>query len=142
MFPALVAGAVTGLYDAPAPDEGPERSDEGMNVEDIDESLDDELDEEIEEPELEEEPIAAVPPAEGEEVESIQELLVRQEAREAEPEPEGSLLALTPDEITDETLTVKVEPPRSNEFTCSKCHLVKHRSQLKDKAKMLCRDCA
>lgn len=118
-------------------------------MEDIDETLDDELDEEIEESDLEQEPSAAVAPAEGaegEEVESIQELLVRQEAREeareAEPEAEGSLLTLTPEEITDETLTVKVEPPRSNEFTCRKCHLVKHRSQLKDKAKMLCRDCA
>ncbi|HJS26580.1 MAG TPA: DUF4193 family protein [Actinomycetota bacterium] len=25
---------------------------------------------------------------------------------------------------------------------CSNCFLVKHRSQLKDKAKVLCRDCA
>ncbi|HZP90967.1 MAG TPA: DUF4193 family protein [Actinomycetota bacterium] len=25
---------------------------------------------------------------------------------------------------------------------CKKCYLVKHRSQLKDKARMLCRDCA
>lgn len=115
---------------------------EGMDVEDIDETLDDELDEEIEEPELEEEPAAGVAPTEEEDVESIQDLLVRQEAREAEPEVEATLLALTPEEVTDETLTVKVEPPRSNEFTCSKCHLVKHRSQLKDKAKMLCRDCA
>lgn len=111
-------------------------------MEDIDETLDDELDEETEEPEVEHEEPAAVAPAEGEEVESIQELLVRQETHEAESEAEGSLLALTPEEITDEALTVKVEPPRSNEFTCSKCHLVKHRSQLKDRAKMLCRDCA
>lgn len=112
-------------------------------MEDIEETLDDELDEGVvEEPDLEEEPAPAVVPAEGEDVESIQELLVRQEAREAEPEAEGSLLTLTPEELSDETLTVKVEPPRSNEFTCSRCHLVKHRSQLRDKAKMLCRDCA
>lgn len=111
-------------------------------MEDIDETLDDELDEEIEEPDIEEEPAVSAAPAEEEDVESIQELLVRQEARETETDAEASLLALTPDEVTDETLTVKVEPPRSNEFTCSRCHLVKHRSQLKDKAKMLCRDCA
>lgn len=118
------------------------RSNEGKTVEDIDETLDDELEEEIDEAGLEEEPAVAAEPPETEEVESIQELLVRQEAREAEPDVEETLLALSPEEITDDSLAVKVEPPRSNEFTCSKCHLVKHRSQLKDKAKMLCRDCA
>jgi hypothetical protein len=37
---------------------------------------------------------------------------------------------------------VKVVPPQPNEFTCRRCYLVKHRSQLKDRNKMLCRDCA
>jgi len=35
-----------------------------------------------------------------------------------------------------------VVPPQPTEFICKKCYLVKHRSQLKDKARMLCRDCA
>ena len=41
-----------------------------------------------------------------------------------------------------EPLATKVVPPQPTEFICSNCYLVKHRSQLKDKAKMLCRDCA
>ena len=84
-----------------------------------------------------------VPPRREEEVESIQDLLVKQEAREGEEEEtEDSVLTLTRDELRDESMAVKVVPPQPNEFTCRKCYLVKHRSQLKDKAKMLCRDCA
>lgn len=41
-----------------------------------------------------------------------------------------------------ETLTVKVIPEQPDEFTCRSCFLVKHRSQLKDRKKMLCNDCA
>ena len=41
-----------------------------------------------------------------------------------------------------EALVEKVVPPQANEFTCRSCFLVKHRSQLADKKKMLCRDCA
>jgi len=52
-----------------------------------------------------------------------------------------SVLTLTREERL-EPLAVKVVPPQPTEFICSNCYLVKHRSQLKDKAKMLCRDCA
>jgi len=41
-----------------------------------------------------------------------------------------------------EALTVKVVPQQPTEFTCRNCYLVKHRSQLADKKRMLCRDCA
>jgi hypothetical protein len=42
-----------------------------------------------------------------------------------------------------ETLSVKVEPKKDTEFVCRNCHLVKPiRSQLVDKTRMLCRDCA
>ena len=41
-----------------------------------------------------------------------------------------------------ETLSVKVVPQQPTEFVCRKCYLVKHRSQLADKKKMYCRDCA
>jgi hypothetical protein len=41
-----------------------------------------------------------------------------------------------------ETLSVKVVPQQPTEFTCRKCYLVKHRSQLADKKRMFCRDCA
>ncbi|MGE5460003.1 MAG: DUF4193 family protein [Solirubrobacterales bacterium] len=114
-------------------------------MEDIEDTLEDEeLDDGVAEPEEVEGASPAPRAAAGEEaVESIQDLLVKQEAREGEEEEtEDSVLTLTRDELRDESLAVKVVPPQPNEFTCRKCYLVKHRSQLKDKAKMLCRDCA
>ncbi len=85
----------------------------------------------------------AAEPEPGAEVESIQDLLVKQEGRAEEEveEEEETLLALTPEERL-EPLAVKVIPPQPTEFVCKKCYLVKHRSQLKDPKKMLCRDCA
>ena len=41
-----------------------------------------------------------------------------------------------------ESLTVKVVPEQPDEFTCRRCFLVKHRTQLKDRRRMLCADCA
>jgi hypothetical protein len=114
-------------------------------VEDIEETLEDEeLEEEGEEPAaIDGEPPRPPAAPAGEEVESIQDLLVKQEARaEEEEDTEDSVLSLTRDDLRDESLAVKVVPPQPNEFTCRNCYLVKHRSQLKDKAKMLCRDCA
>jgi hypothetical protein len=114
-------------------------------VEDIDETLEDEeIDEVDEEPEeLEEGAPGAVstPPPADEDHESIQDILVKQEAREEAEEEDDSVLNLTREERL-EPLAVKVVPPQPTEFICKKCYLVKHRSQLKDKAKMLCRDCA
>ena len=115
-------------------------------MEDIEETLEDEeLEEEGEGPAAidGDAPRPPAAPAGGEEVESIQDMLVKQEARaEEEEETEDSVLSLTRDELRDESLAVKVVPPQPNEFTCRNCYLVRHRSQLKDKAKMLCRDCA
>jgi len=115
-------------------------------MEDIDDTLEDEeLDDDAEEAE-DVEPAAEPrprPTTGDEDVESIQDLLVKQEARAEEAEEtEESVLTLTRDDLRDESLAVKVVPPQANEFTCRNCYLVKHRSQLKDKAKMLCRDCA
>jgi hypothetical protein len=114
-------------------------------VEEIEGTLEDEeIDEEGEEPEdLDEEaPGPAPAPASGDEdVESIQDILVKQEAREEAEEEDESVLNLTREERL-EPLAVKVVPPQPTEFICKNCYLVKHRSQLKDKAKMLCRDCA
>ena len=46
-------------------------------------------------------------------------------------------------EVRDpEPLETRVVPIQTTEFVCKNCFLVKHRSQLKDKKKMLCRDCA
>jgi hypothetical protein len=114
-------------------------------VEDVEETIEDEeLDEEGDGAEELEEvgrttPAAATPG--DQDVESIQDILVKQEAREETEEEDDSVLTLTREERL-EPLAVKVVPPQPTEFICKKCFLVKHRSQLKDKAKMLCRDCA
>jgi uncharacterized protein DUF4193 len=116
-------------------------------VEDLEDTLEDEeVDEEGAEPAADEDAPATPPatPAAGrdEDVESIQDILVKQEARSEEAEEEDeSVLTLTREERL-EPLAVKVVPPQPTEFICSNCYLVKHRSQLKDKSKMLCRDCA
>jgi hypothetical protein len=84
---------------------------------------------------------AATPRAGDEEVESIQDILVKQEARAEEDDDDDSVLSLSREERL-EPLAVKVVPPQPTEFICKNCYLVKHRSQLKDKTRMLCRDCA
>jgi hypothetical protein len=75
---------------------------------------------------------------------SLDEILTKKpEERPApdEEEEEESILSLGREERT-ETLSVKVVPPDPDkEFTCRKCYLVKHRSQLADKKRMYCRDC-
>jgi hypothetical protein len=107
-----------------------------------------ELDEDLEEVEPTEAELAdAVVPPEPPtaEVESIQELLTKQEARAEEEEAEEedeTILALARDEKLGEPLEARVVPIQATEFVCKRCFLVKHRSQLKDKKKMLCRDCA
>jgi hypothetical protein len=103
---------------------------------------DDEIEDEDDAPDLEADDSVPPPAADGEEVESIQDLLVKQEAREEEEEAEDeSVLALSRDERL-EPLPEKVVPPQPTEFICKSCYLVKHRSQLKDKTRQLCRDCA
>ena len=118
-------------------------------MEDLEETLEDE---ELDEAEVSEElegeaatPATPTPAGRGDaEVESIQEILVKQEARDGEdetPEEDEPVLTLSREERL-EPLPEKVVPPQPTEFICQNCYLVKHRSQLKDKAKMLCRDCA
>jgi hypothetical protein len=90
---------------------------------------------------------ATVPPdpaAGGAPVESIQELLVKQEAEaeEAETDEDDVVVPLTREEKLAEPAETRVVPIQATEFTCKRCFLVKHRSQLKDKKKGLCRDCA
>jgi hypothetical protein len=118
-------------------------------VEDIEGTLeDDELDDDVEDTdEVDPDAPAATPATPGApadpEVESIQDILVKQEARDGEEDADedDSVLSLSREERL-EPLAVKVVPPQPTEFICQNCYLVKHRSQLKDKAKMLCRDCA
>jgi uncharacterized protein DUF4193 len=107
---------------------------------------DDDL-EEAAEPTPEDLEAATVPPEPGiGEVESIQDLLAKQEtqADEAESpdeEDEAALATIGRDERL-EPLDARVVPIQATEFTCKRCFLVKHRSQLADKKRMLCRDCA
>ena len=117
-----------------------------MTEEDLDEPED--LEDVDDEEEVEEDGEAAPAPArEGEpagEVESsLEELIAKKEDRKPaeEEEDDDAMLAVERDERL-EPLAVKVVPPQPTEFVCKRCHLVKHRSQLKDRAKMLCRDCA
>jgi hypothetical protein len=47
-------------------------------------------------------------------------------------------------DLSDEVLTSRVVPRQADEFTCAKCFLVHHRSQLAKEVKgeQICRDCA
>jgi hypothetical protein len=71
---------------------------------------------------------------------SLDELLAKRE--EDKEEEEESILDLERGEERTEALVVKVLPVQQNEFTCRNCFLVKHRSQLADAKKMICKDCA
>lgn len=45
-------------------------------------------------------------------------------------------------DVTDEEPVVRVLPRQADEFTCTRCHLVHHRSQLADRTRRVCADCA
>jgi len=47
-------------------------------------------------------------------------------------------------DLADEELTVKVLPMQQDEFRCSRCFLVHHRSQLavEKNGQMICKECA
>ena len=75
---------------------------------------------------------------------SLEELIAKKADRAPttdEEEDEEALLSLGRDEAR-ESLTTKVLPVQHNEFVCKSCFLVKHRSQLADRRRTLCRDCA
>jgi len=124
------------------------------NIDDVDDhveedegGLDDEEALEDLEPTPEEIAEATVPPEPGlENVESIQDLLAKQEtaegAEEAADDDEVATPASTRNGDRLEPLDARVVPMQETEFMCKNCYLVKHRSQLADKRKMLCRDCA
>lgn len=122
-------------------------------MEDVDEPVEGEeteAEEDLEDLEPPEEALAAGAPAPAPEpagegaVESIEELLVKKEAQaeEAEADEEEDVLVSLTREERLEPVDAKVVPPTASEFVCKRCFLVKHKSQLKDKKRMLCRDCA
>lgn len=65
-------------------------------------------------------------PAEGDENEQVESF-----------EPPGA-------DLSNEELSVRVLPRQADEFTCSRCFLVHHRSQLAKESggKLICRECA
>ncbi len=137
----VAAGGAEGRIRADRAPEAP-----GGAMEEIEEELDDEViveDEDAAVDEAEEAAVAATPAKDVPEgdVESIEELIVKKESQAAEEEDDDAVLSLTRDERL-EPVPEKVVPPQSSEFVCKKCYLVKHRSQLKDRARTLCRDCA
>jgi hypothetical protein len=141
--------ARTGL-EAPDSDHGgrnPYMADDTDELVEEDEDLPIDDDEDEAEPTPEDLADATVAPEPGlGEVESIQDLLAKQEASETakeavEEENEVVPLDLARDDRA-EPIDTKVVPMQETEFMCKRCFLVKHRSQLADKKKMLCRDCA
>ena len=71
---------------------------------------------------------------------SLDEILAKRE--EEKDEEEESVLDMERGGEPAEALVVKVLPVQQNEFTCRSCFLVKHRSQLADAKRMICKDCA
>lgn len=74
---------------------------------------------------------------------SLDEILAKKEEGAA-PGEDGEEEPIASPGSSDrvEALPVKVAPQQPTEFVCKKCFLVKHRSQLADKKRVICRDCA
>jgi Domain of unknown function (DUF4193) len=115
-----------------------EREDEDVEA---DEDLDD-----VEPTEEDLEDAATTADPAGADVESIHEVLEKQEARDDEDEVDEEEpvvpVATTKGDERLEPIESRVVPIQSTEFVCKNCFLVKHRSQLADKRRMFCRDCA
>jgi Domain of unknown function (DUF4193) len=113
--------------------------------EDEDVGTDEDLDDLEPTPEDLEDAASTTDPA-GADVESIHEVLEKQEARDDEDEADEEepvvAVAATKGEERLEPIEARVVPIQSTEFVCKNCFLVKHRSQLADKRRMFCRDCA
>jgi hypothetical protein len=116
--------------------------------EDDDVGADEDLDD-VEPTEEDLEDAAATPgPADpaAPDVESIHEVLEKQEARDEEDETDDDEpvvpVATAKGDDRLEPIEARVVPIQATEFVCKNCYLVKHRSQLADKRRMFCRDCA
>jgi hypothetical protein len=73
---------------------------------------------------------------------SLDEMLAKKADEPAPEEGEEESVLETGRDERVESLSVKVVPQQPTEFVCKKCFLVKHRSQLADKKRMYCVDCA
>jgi hypothetical protein len=77
-------------------------------------------------------------------VDSLEEMLAKKADRSSsgQDDEEEEETGLPQRDESRDTLTTKVLPMQQNEFVCKSCYLVKHRSQLADRRRLLCRDCA
>ncbi len=80
---------------------------------------------------------------------SLQELQARRQDRSAtaidiDPDDVAESLELPGADLSNEELSFHVVPRRADEFTCSSCFLVHHRSQLAETrdGRLVCRECA
>ena len=80
---------------------------------------------------------------------SLQELQARRmdkssTAIDIDPDDVAESLELPGADLSNEELTFRVIPRQADEFTCSRCFLVHHRSQLADdrEGHPVCRECA
>src|SRR4051794_9310565 len=98
-------------------------------------------------------PTATAPPRRSEADDLGEDSLEELKARRAEAQASSvdvdeadlaEALELPGADLSGEELTVRVLPKQSDEFTCSSCFLVHHRSQLaSDKGgRLICRECA
>ena len=123
--------------------------DDDLAVDELEDEIDDELavvaDDEADD-ELEEAPVAAQRSTEEEDDEipdaddveaSLDVILKERLVVEDEPEDEEAVEVDERGETTERVL-----PKQADEFVCNSCFLVKNTSQLADKKKGLCRDCA
>ncbi len=44
-------------------------------------------------------------------------------------------------DLAEGDLAIRLVPQQAAEFVCTNCFLVRHRSQLADEKKIICRDC-
>ena len=80
---------------------------------------------------------------------SLQELQARRMDKSSstidiDPDDVAESLELPGADLSNEELSFRVIPRQADEFTCSRCFLVHHRSQLAEErgGKLVCRECA
>lgn len=80
--------------------------------------------------------------AEEQDEASLEELIASKSQKKADADDEDETILSGDRDERGGTLPGKVAPQQATEFVCKKCFLVKHQSQLADKKRMLCKDCA
>jgi Domain of unknown function (DUF4193) len=73
----------------------------------------------------------------------LRELAPKSSAVIVDDDPSDAFFELPDADLSGEELVVTVIPARSDEFTCSSCHLVQHRSRLRSVGGVppICADC-